>query len=110
MRDLSKTKLEARWSTEDGTPLMQIRRGKRGAGYICFMIEVPGQGSAPGQLPIQKTYVPRDFRDLTANNLKLCAQQIAEYLEAGRVKQEVAEKSLDLIYAELNRRLNGVAP
>lgn len=70
-------------------------RGKRGAIYTCFMVQIPGT----------RFLTPRDLRDMRQTQLTEAARYVGDLLSENRVKQEVAEKILDLIYSELNRRL-----
>lgn len=103
MRDLSKTKLETEWKTKTGQAICQIRVGKRGGKYICF--RVISEAGFPGRPPkVMERWV--DFRDMNRNQLTKCAREIGEYLTTGIIAQDPAEKVLDLIYAELNNRLN----
>ncbi|HEY6018675.1 MAG TPA: hypothetical protein VIY48_01940 [Candidatus Paceibacterota bacterium] len=94
MRDLSKTKVTAEWAAKDGTIIMQLHKGKRGAEYISFI----------HRFPDGKPYY-RDFRDMRMSQLTEAARMIGDYLTEEKVEQRVAEIALDLIYAELNRRL-----
>lgn len=85
---------------------MQVREGKRGCKYVCFMIKVPK--FLPGTISDTKTYAPRDLRDLRMSALTDAAKLIGDYLTEGKVEQQTAELALDLIYSELNRRLNRI--
>lgn len=105
MRDLSKTKLETQWKTKPGTPICQIRVGKRGGKYICF--RVVSEAGFPGRPPkTSERWV--DFRDMNRNQLSKCAREIGSYLTDGIISQDPAEKVLDLIYAELNKRFENL--
>lgn len=53
-------------------------------------------------------YYPRDLRDVRMSELRKAAQLVSLYLSEDRASEEVVEEVLDLLYGELNRRLNKV--
>ncbi len=101
MRDLSKAQISTRWYATTGEEICRVYKGKRGAFYIAFAVTYPG---APGLTSW------RDFRDMRQPQLTAAARMVGEYLGENKIGQDAAEKVLDMIYRELNRRLNKCAP
>jgi hypothetical protein len=94
VRDLSKATPTQAWCAKDGTILAKAYKGKRGALYIAFI----------HRFPDGRPYY-RDFRDMRMSQLTEAARMIGDYLSEEKIEQRAAELTLDLIYAELNRRL-----
>jgi hypothetical protein len=94
VRDLSKAKRVLAWHPKLGVALLIKYIGKRDAVYYGFI----------HRFPDNKPYY-RDLRDMRMNQLTEAARMIGDYLTEGKIEQRPAEEILDLIYAELNRRL-----
>jgi hypothetical protein len=95
MRDLTKCKIVKSWyPSTGGSAICQLYQGKKGAQYIGFV----------HRFPDGRPYY-RDFRDMRQTQIVEAIRMIGDYLTEGKVAQSTAEIVLDLLYAELNRRM-----
>lgn len=105
MRDFSKAKETNSLTTKTGVSILKIFKGKRGGLYCAFRVTF--EAGFPGRPPINRErYV--DFRDMNRRELANCARQVGDYLTENILEQHIAEKILDLIYSELNKRFEAL--
>lgn len=95
MRDLTKCKITKSWYSTVGEAICRLYEGKRGAQYIGFI----------HRMADNSPYY-RDFRDMRRTQIIEAIRMIGDYLSQDKVAQSTAEIVLDLLYAELNRRMN----
>lgn len=120
MREIFKAKIEGTWQTKPLGPaglrvdLLQVRKGKRGALYVCFPVLIPGlplSYDAPFAAILASASKLnllswRDARDMRLPQLSFWAKGVGDLLTEGLVDQTVAEQVLDYLYAHMNQRLN----
>jgi hypothetical protein len=95
--------------------LVQTRKGKRGALYVCFKV-MPAYAYAkvPDAHPVDLLVAAhdkgwmfwRDGRDMRLPQLSYWTKTVGELLTEKHIDQEIAEKVLDFLYDCINTRIN----